>query len=87
MDWGLILVITAVAFLVGHLALDLRTLGRNLERLSHDGDAHRGTGAGSTKCERCHTLIRSRSELRHESIWTAAAVIVLAIHITLDFVA
>lgn len=27
-DWGLVLVVVAATFLVAHLALDLRTLGR-----------------------------------------------------------
>lgn len=81
MDWGLVLVIAAVVFLVGHLALDMRTLARNMRVIRHD------MNVGPIECERCRARIRGEQELRHEAVWTAAAVIVLTIHITLDFVA
>ncbi len=86
MDWGLILVALAIVFLVGHLALDFRVLLRNMQILQHDDAAHTVT-LRAGECDRCHTLGRGEQELRHEAIWTVAAVVVLAIHITLDFVA
>lgn len=82
MDWGLALVIVAVVFLVGHMALDMRALARNLRRIDHDPNV-----ASPIECERCRARFRGEQELRHEATWTAAAVVVLAIHITLDFVA
>lgn len=78
MDWGLALVIAAVVFLVGHMLLDLRTLAKNLRGLRHSGI--------SAVCETCHAQTRGKRELRHEALWTAAAVVVLTIHIVLDFV-
>lgn len=84
MDLGLILVIAAVVFLVGHLLLDLRTLAKNLRGLRHSEYAHDRQDV--LECELCHTKLRGPRELRHEALWTAAAVVVLSVHIVLDFV-
>lgn len=84
MDWGLTTVILAVAFLAGHLALDFRTLAFKLRRphtKAEDFD-----GPAPMECERCHARERGERELRHEAIWTVAAIAVLTSHIILDFV-
>lgn len=39
------------------------------------------------RCPRCLYVEDGLADLRHEAVWTAAALIVLAIHIALDFVA
>lgn len=80
MDWGLTTVILAAAFLVGHLAMDFRSLARNLGRAqghyNHD----------SEWCDQRHAMTRGSRELRHEAVWAAAAIAVLTGHIILDFV-
>jgi hypothetical protein len=80
MDWGLILVVLAVVFLVGHLALDGYRLLRNLRFYRHT------KYEALDPCGRCLYIEERLADMRHEGIWTAAAVIVLAAHITLDFV-
>ena len=82
MDWGLITVVAAVAFLVGHLALDFRSLTRNLT--TGNGGVH--GPKNSAYCEHCHARARGGSELRHEAAWTVAAIVVLTGHMILDFV-
>ena len=83
MDWSLILVILAVVFLVGHLVLDLRGMLSKMRDLQHSYDRY----ATSFMCSACRTINRDKKTLLHETMWTAAAIIVLAVHITLDFVA
>lgn len=85
MDWGLITVILAVAFLVGHLALDFRSLALRLQ-WPHNNTSGYSPVLASTACERCHARKRGRKELRHEAVWTLAAVTALTGHIILDFV-
>lgn len=81
MDWGLILVVLAVVFLVGHLALDgYRTL-RNLRFLRHV----KAESLDGWQCSRCNYIQDRLDDMRHEGLWTAAAVVVLAVHIVLDF--
>lgn len=87
MDWGLITLILVVAVLAVHIAFDARTLLKNLRSLGHQtSPQHYGPELHNTQhCERCHTIIRGHKELRHEAAWTAAALIILVIHIALDF--
>ena len=82
MDWGLILVVLAVVFLVGHLALDGYRMLRNLRFLRHV----KAESLDSWRCARCLAIEDGLASMRHEVIWTAAAIVVLAIHIMLDFV-
>jgi hypothetical protein len=82
MDWGLALVVLAVMFLVGHLALDGYRLLRHVRRLRHV----KYESLDRERCARCITIADGLADMRHESIWTAAAVVVLSVHITLDFV-
>lgn len=77
MDWGLILAVTAVAFLVAHLTLDLRGLWQLL-RTPHTQDS-------PGPCPRC-TYAR-QGHGRQDIVWTTLTILVLLIHITLDFVA
>ncbi len=83
MDWGLILVVLAIVFLVGHLMFDGLRLRQQLLRLRHVKYETLDTDS----CERCRAIKDGLSDIRHEAIWTAAAIVVLAGHITLDFVA
>lgn len=83
MDWNLTLVVLAIMFLVGHMAFDMRSLARNLRRIDH---ADLNPACLPIECERCHARVRGEQELRHEAVWTAAAVVALAGHIILDFV-
>lgn len=80
MDWGLALVIAAVVFLVGHMALDGYRMFRDVRRLRH------AKYESLDACERCATVANALKDLRHEVGWTAAAVVVLAGHLTLDMV-
>jgi hypothetical protein len=82
MDGGLVLVVLAVVFLVGHLALDSYRMLRNLRFLRHV----KSEALDGWQCARCIYIQTRLADMRHESIWTAAAVVVLAVHITLDFV-
>jgi len=82
MDWGLVLFILAVVFLVGHLALDGYRMFRNVRHLRHA----KAESLDSRRCARCLAIEDGLADLRHEVIWTVAAVIALTGHITLDFV-
>ena len=81
MDWGLFFVVLAVVFLVGHVALDAYRMWRHVRRLHHV----RSESLDGWKCDRCLTREESLADLRHGTAWTAAALIVLTIHIVLDF--
>ncbi len=83
MDWGLILVVLAIVFLVGHLALDGYRTFWNLRFLRHVTAAN----LNGEECVRCRYIEDRMGNMRHEAFWTAAAIVVLAGHITLDFVA
>ncbi len=83
MDWGLLLVVLAVVFLVGHLALDSYRTLRNLRFLRHV----KAESLDGWQCSRCLYIADRLADMRHEGIWTALALVVLVIHITLDFVA
>lgn len=82
MDWGLVLVVLAVVFLVGHLVLDGYRMLRNLRFLRHV----KFESVDNWQCSRCLFISDRLADMRHELIWTVAAVVVLAAHITLDFV-
>lgn len=77
MNWGLAVFIAGVVFLVGHIGLDLRSLVVQWVR-------HFDYGLPTHTCERCRAIQRDINKLRHESTWTAAALVVLIIHIILD---
>lgn len=84
MDWGLVLAVAAVASLAAHLALDLRGL-RRLLRTPHT------RYHGLDPCARCDDAINGadprREHGRRDILWTALTILVLLVHITLDFVA
>lgn len=82
MDWGLILVVLAIVFLVGHLALDGYRMLRNLRFLRHV----KYESLDNHQCSRCLFISDRLADMRHEVIWTAAAVIVLIGHLILDVV-
>lgn len=82
MDWGLTLVILAVVFLVGHLALDGYRMLRHLRFLRHV----KYEALDGQRCARCNYIADRLGDMRHEAIWAAAAIVVLAGHITLDFI-
>lgn len=82
MDWGLITVVLAIAFLGAHLALDGLRLVKNVRRLRHT----KYESLDSWRCERCRAIEGGLADLKHEAAWTVAAVIVLTGHIILDFV-
>ncbi len=82
MDWGQALVILAVVFLIGHLALDGYRMFRNVRRLRHV----KYESLDSWRCSRCLAIADGLDDMRHEALWTAAAVVVLAVHIVLDFI-
>lgn len=81
MDWGLFFVVLAVVFLVGHVALDAYRMWRHVRRLRHV----KSEALDGWMCDRCLTREENLADLRHEAGWTAAALIVLTIHIVLDF--
>ncbi len=80
MDWSTASIIVFFALLAGHILFDLRSLVRNLRQTSE----HNTTNPAL--CDTCHAHVRGKSELRHEALWAAAAVIVLSVHIILDFI-
>jgi hypothetical protein len=79
---GPTLVVLAIVVLVVHMALDGYRMLRNLRFLRHI-KYERGWTA---LCPRCIYIEEKLGAMRHEAIWTAAAVVALAGHITLDFV-
>lgn len=77
MDWSLISLVAFFALLAGHLLFDLRSLVRNLRERNHSSIL--------SECEHCHAHVRGGRELRHETIWAVAAIVVLGGHIITDF--
>lgn len=83
MDWTPNLVVMAMVFLAAHLLLDGYRMFRHVRRLKHV----RAESLDGWQCARCNALKDGMRDLRHESFWTAAAGIVLFIHLVLDFTA
>lgn len=82
MTWGLALFVLAVVFLIGHLLIDGYRMFRNVRRLRHV----KYKSLDTERCERCYAIALGLADMRHEVIWTVAAVVALSGHITLDFV-
>lgn len=87
MDWGLLFVIVAGAFLVAHLAFDLRGV-YHLLRTPHDAVIPR-------RCARCSDTTMNgqvagiglrREHGRRDILWTTAPIIALVGHVIMDFV-
>ena len=88
---GTIIGIAFIGFMIAHLALDLRSQLNNIRKLHHSqGGAHRASierNGVTYTCEHCQTVILGHKQLQHEILWTVSGMVVLSIHILLDFIA
>lgn len=81
MDWGVLLFVLALVFLVGHLVFDGYRMFLYVRRLRHV----KYENLDIQNCDRCSAIKEGLRNMRHEAIWTAAAVFALGGHIALDF--
>lgn len=82
MDWGLITAILVIVVWMAHVAFDGYRMWRSLRFLRHV----KYEALDNWQCERCKYIQDRLDGMRHEAIWTAAAIIALIVHVTLDFV-